>query len=86
MFNFIKLFYLLLYMKMSLKKQKNDWICNECNELNYSYRTKCRKCNQNNYYTDFIAISKPGDWHCKCGYHNYRGNNECRKCGNKTNS
>ena len=61
-------------------KENNDWICEECKELNFSYRTKCRKCNWNNYKTNYCKQSRAGDWFCKCGYHNFDGNKKCLKC------
>ena len=28
----------------NLRDKKNDWICSNCNNLNFSFRTKCNRC------------------------------------------
>jgi hypothetical protein len=33
-----------LFNHNNIRDQKKDWICSFCNNLNYSFRTKCNRC------------------------------------------
>lgn len=65
-----------------------DWTCS-CGEVNFSYRTECRKCtkstesnpttiNLNNLTLPRAPGSK--DWTCSCGEVNFSHRIACRKC------
>lgn len=36
------------------KKNKKDWNCPFCNNLNYSFRVKCNRCGENKKATIYV--------------------------------
>ena len=38
--------------KINKKNKKNDWYCSFCNNLNYSFRVKCNRCNSSRESSD----------------------------------
>jgi len=57
-----------------------DWMCPNCNDLQFGKNKDCRKCGTPNPGT---AIGqKAGDWHCpNCGDFQFARNEACRQCG-----
>lgn len=66
-----------------IPRNKNDWECASCQEINFAARTNCRKCSTaRNVYTnnnstinpptitvtESLNLIRPGDWKCtRCG-------------------
>lgn len=57
-----------------------DWLCPNCNDLQFGKNKECRKCGTPNPGT---AIGqKAGDWFCpSCGDFQFAKNAACRQCG-----
>jgi len=58
-------------------ERPGDWICEECNFNNFSYRVQCFKCNNKPKHREVAA----GDWICpKCEFYNFQSRDLCFKC------
>mmetsp|Transcript_86270 Transcript_86270/g.180501 ORF Transcript_86270/g.180501 Transcript_86270/m.180501 type:complete len:414 (+) Transcript_86270:450-1691(+) len=79
-------------------QKPGDWVCPECNDLQFARNTQCRKCGMPNPggcggcnmppqrpgFGFAPTFGKPGDWTCPaCGDHQFARNEVCRKCGAK---
>lgn len=77
---------LLILSKMSnnnLPYKKYDWNCDQCNELNFGTRIKCRKCSANKpeKYANIINEKAINDWTCNyCKEINFSYRENCRNC------
>ncbi|CAB4401124.1 hypothetical protein RhiirA5_492489 [Rhizophagus irregularis] len=59
------------------REYPGEWICGECGFKNFSYRTKCFKCDSKPKYRKVAA----GDWICsKCEFYNFKSRKLCFKC------
>lgn len=63
-----------------------DWICENCQNVNYASRQVCNKCQtpRNSSQINGAGMNgmRPGDWICKsCNNHNYASKEICNKCG-----
>ena len=73
-----------------------DWHCNTCQQHNFKNRTECFKCRAPKGSPAGTGVlprkkehamnkpsphkTRPGDWECSCGQHNYYTFLECKKC------
>lgn len=59
-------------------KNKRDWNCTKCNQVNWGRNGKCFVCNE--YKPKHLL---DGDWYClSCGDYQFKKNTTCRKCNN----
>ncbi|XP_004244772.1 zinc finger protein VAR3, chloroplastic isoform X2 [Solanum lycopersicum] len=72
-------------------RKHGDWVCPECNFLNFSRNAKCLRCNGLNHERlnklrqeqDHLPLKK-GDWICsKCHFMNFAKNTRCLQCTEK---
>eukprot|EP01006_Ploeotia_vitrea_P022047 TRINITY_DN54453_c0_g1_i1.p1 TRINITY_DN54453_c0_g1~~TRINITY_DN54453_c0_g1_i1.p1 ORF type:complete len:360 (-),score=45.71 TRINITY_DN54453_c0_g1_i1:398-1396(-) len=66
-------------------KGHNDWQCSKCHDVNFSFRTACRKCQTpksdgNGAGSTVNSGFKSGDWNCVCGQHNFAKRTACYSC------
>merc|ERR1711934_50316 len=70
-------------IKMSSESRPGDWVCSECQFMNYASRTQCKNCAQPGGTSDGAPNpnARPGDWACpSCKYSNYASREVCYKC------
>merc|ERR1712129_315810 len=57
-----------------------DWVCPNCNNVNFSHRDKCNKCGTPSKGQARLGM-KPGDWICpKCGDLVFASKSQCKMC------
>lgn len=63
------------------KARPGDWICSECNHLNFSRNETCNKCGASSAGSKRLQ-AKPGDWICpSCGDLVFASKSACKMCG-----
>ncbi|RIA96549.1 hypothetical protein C1645_815223 [Glomus cerebriforme] len=61
----------------SERTRPGDWICEECDFINFSYRNQCFKCNSK----PKNRVVAEGDWICpRCEFYNFKSRVVCFKC------
>lgn len=77
------------------ESRSGDWVCPDCQDLNFARNNQCRKCGLPKPGTDVEPREdrdvdsaapkpsiRPGDWFCPaCKDLQFSRNRECRKCG-----
>uniref|UniRef100_A0A162A9P8 Uncharacterized protein n=1 Tax=Daucus carota subsp. sativus TaxID=79200 RepID=A0A162A9P8_DAUCS len=66
-----------------IELKRGDWMCPQCNFLNFSRNVKCRECGEDGpkKVSRAEVEMKQGDWICPdCGYMNFSRNASCIKC------
>ncbi|KAK8942294.1 hypothetical protein KSP40_PGU018766 [Platanthera guangdongensis] len=67
-----------------IEMKKGDWLCPNCNFLNFSRNVRCRECKAEGpkrVDTAAAAKMKPGDWTCpRCDFMNFARNTKCFRC------
>ncbi|KAL3512173.1 hypothetical protein ACH5RR_024890 [Cinchona calisaya] len=66
-----------------VKMERGDWICSQCNFMNFSRNVRCRKCGEDGpRKIDMNDVEmKEGDWICAdCSFMNFAKNVRCLKC------
>jgi hypothetical protein len=62
--------------------KKGDWMCSECNFLNFARNRSCRQCGEQGPKNAGTGTEREGDWTClKCKFSNFARNRSCRECG-----
>lgn len=57
-----------------------DWVCTNCQNINFSYRNTCNKCHESNKGATRIGL-KVGDWICPgCGDLVFASKDKCKMC------
>ncbi|KAK4793879.1 hypothetical protein SAY86_011873 [Trapa natans] len=60
--------------------KRGDWMCPNCNFLNFKRNTRCLKC-RGDRPENFANEIKEGDWICsKCNFLNFSRNRRCLEC------
>lgn len=70
-------------MPQNVQMKKGDWICPNCNFLNFARNTQCMKCREDGPKRDSLNVveMKKGDWTCpECNFMNFSRNIRCLKC------
>lgn len=66
-----------------VEMKRGDWICSQCNFMNFARNVSCRKCGEDGpkaTNSDDIEMKK-GDWICsECNFMNFARNVRCLKC------
>lgn len=68
------------------KSYEADWACQDCGYNNFADRMRCRQCGNQSKNADILKKTetskktRPGDWMCVCGVHNFSYRQECYGC------
>lgn len=67
----------------NVEMKRGDWICSECNFMNFAKNARCRSCGEDGprgVRGDDNEMKK-GDWVCtECSFMNFARNIQCLKC------
>merc|ERR1712107_940571 len=64
----------------STKTKPGDWICQDCQNVNFSNRNSCNRCGGSRRGTTRLGM-KPGDWICpNCGDLVFASRSQCKMC------
>jgi len=64
------------------QSKPGDWVCPQCQNINFSNRETCNKCGFNGRGQKRLGM-KPGDWICPgCGDLVFASKSQCKMCGN----
>jgi hypothetical protein len=58
----------------------DEWVCDQCEFINLSFRAQCHRCSAGNPHPE-TTKKREGDWDCsKCGHMNFGRRSSCQKC------
>ncbi|KAL1553693.1 zinc finger protein VAR3, chloroplastic-like [Salvia divinorum] len=71
----------------SIDLKPGDWVCTECNFMNFARNIRCLKCKANGPKASSMSTGgggvemKKGDWNCaQCSFMNFASNKQCFRC------
>lgn len=70
-------------MSQNAEMKRGDWICPNCNFMNFSKNLRCLKCKEDGPKSvgTTEVVMKKGDWTCpECNFMNFFRNLRCLKC------